>query len=82
MRVILSKSAENDYTDLPKSEQKKVKRKLALLAEQPHAGKQLGGEFAEFRSIRAWLYRIIYVVNEAEERVEVRIIEHRQGVYK
>lgn len=81
MRVILSKSAEKNYIDLPKPEQKKVKRKLALLAEQPHAGKKLGGELAEFRSIRAWPYRIIYVVNEAKERVEVRVIEQRQGVY-
>ena len=82
MRVILAKSATKDYKALPKPEQTKVKRKLILLAEQPHAGKKLSGELAEFRSIRAWPYRIIYLVNEQKERIEVRVIEHRQGAYK
>lgn len=82
MHVILSKSAEKDYKALPKPEQIKIKRKLTLLTEQPYTGKKLSGELAKFRSIRAWPYRIIYVINEKEARVEVRVIEHRQGVYR
>lgn len=82
MQVILSKNAKKQYDNLPPPEQKKVKKKLLSLEVNPLAGKKLSGELSLYRSIRVWPYRIIYVLNEVEKRVEVSDIEHRQGAYK
>lgn len=82
MVVILSKNARKDYERLPKGEQVKVRKKLVFLEEFPYAGKKLSGELAGIRTLRVWPYRIFYEVNEAENRIEVHKIRHRQGAYK
>lgn len=82
MRVILSKDAQKQFTHLPKTEQLKVKKKLISLKEDAYSGKKLSGELSGQRSLRAWPYRIIYIVNEIEQRVEVSTILHRQEAYK
>lgn len=82
MQVILSKDAQKQYQHLPKTEQAKVRKKLMLLEQSPIAGKKLTGELSGIRSLRAWSYRIIYEINEGEEKVEIHKISHRQGVYK
>lgn len=82
MRVVLSITAQKQYNKLPDSERKKIKKKLNSLETDQLTGKKLGGDLKLFRSLRAWPYRIIYYINETEDRVEVVDIEHRQGVYK
>lgn len=82
MLVILSKDAQKQYEQLPKSERIKVRKKLLLLADNPTAGKKLVGELSGIRSLRAWPYRIIYEINETEKRVEIHKITHRQGIYE
>lgn len=81
MRVVLSDDATKQYKRLPKSARTKVKKKLSFLKENPYAGKKLVGEFAGLYSLRAWPYRILYEVNDWEQRVEVHKIKHRQGAY-
>lgn len=82
MDIVISKDAQKQYKRLPKSEQIKIKKKLLSLKTDPLAGKKLGGELKGRRVVRAWPYRIIYSINETENRVEVSEILHRQGVYK
>ncbi len=82
MRVILSREAERDYSNLPKSERKKVDRKLLYLSKNPFIGKSLGGELKGLYSLKAWPYRIIYQVIKKSLYVAVIRILHRQGVYK
>ena len=82
MRVILSHQAKKQYDNLPLPQQKKVKKKLLSLEEYPQSGKKLSGELNQFRSLRAWPYRIIYAVNEKDNRLEVVDIEHRQSAYR
>lgn len=82
MQVILSNNAKKLYDHLPQSEQKKVKKKLFSLESFPLSGKKLSGELSLYRSLRAWPYRIIYIVNDKKKRVEVSDIENRQGVYR
>lgn len=82
MEVVLSKDAQKHYKHLSNSEQKKIKKKLLLLKEDPWNGKKLTGEFQEKYSLKAWPYRIIYKINKQEKRVEVSTILHRQGAYK
>ena len=82
MRVVLSITAQKQYIKLPQSEKKKIKKKLLALESDKLSGKKLVGELKDFRSLRAWPYRIIYYINKVENRIEVVDIEHRQGVYK
>lgn len=82
MQVVLSNDAKKQYYRLPQSERRKIKKKLLSLEINPLTEKKLIGELAAFRSLRAWPYRIIYMLNNEDERVEVTSIEHRQGVYK
>lgn len=82
MLIILSKDALKQYKHIPRPEQIKVRKKLMILKDNPTAGKKLTGELSGIRSLRAWPYRIIYEINETEERIEIHKIAHRQGVYK
>ena len=82
MDIIIAKDAQKQYKRLPKSEQTKIKKKLASLSEDPRAGKKLAGELKGRRALRVWPYRIIYSINKDENRVEITEIFHRQGAYK
>ncbi len=82
MQVIITPKAQKQYEHLPKSEQKKVKKKLQSLETDPYTGKKLTGEFSELRSVRAWPYRIIYYIHEQSQKLYITSIQHRQGVYK
>ena len=82
MNVVLAKDAHKQYKRLPKQEQTKIKKKLTVISEDPLAGKKLEGKLKGRRVIRAWPYRIVYTVNELDERVEVSEIIHRQAAYK
>ncbi len=84
MKVLLTSDAEKQFLKLPKPERRKIEKKLRLLAENPHAGKKLAGNYANQRSLRAWPYRIIYTVSSAshQEVITVIAILHRQGAYK
>jgi mRNA-degrading endonuclease RelE of RelBE toxin-antitoxin system len=82
MELILSKNAEKEYKKLPKSDQKKVYRKLQVVEKTPTDSKKLFGQLAGIYSVRVWPYRILFQINEREQRIEVLKIAHRQSVYK
>jgi len=82
MDVILAKEAQKQYKRLPQTEKQKIKKKIAVLLENPSSGKRLEGKLAGRQVIRAWPYRIIYSVNKDKNRIEISDILHRQGVYK
>lgn len=79
--VIFSKNAEKEFARLPKTEKKKILRKLLVLQDEPFAGKLLGGELQGLFSLRAWPYRIIYELKKTN-KVIIHHILHRQRVYK
>lgn len=82
MEVSLIDRAIRELKHLPIQEQNKIKKKLQLLRENPLVGKKLTGDFAGTRSLRAWPYRIIYLIEEEKKIVKVITIIHRQGAYK
>ncbi|MFH1705612.1 MAG: type II toxin-antitoxin system RelE/ParE family toxin [Patescibacteria group bacterium] len=78
IEVVLSKSAEKDFSRLPKKEMKKAVRKLEFL-EKSSEGKPLVGKLKSLWSLRAWPYRIIYEIEKS--RIVVHRIIHRKEVY-
>ena len=82
MEIIITPEAEKQYLHLPKTEQKKIKKKFLLLTQEPKIGKKLSGSFSELRSLRAWPYRILYYIDKSKKEIYIVTIAHRQGVYK
>lgn len=81
MEIELTPTAKKQLKKLPKSEVKKIARKLFSLESNPHSAKKLEGKLKDRYVIRAWPYRIIYVIVH-NSKIQIEIIEHRQGVYK
>jgi mRNA-degrading endonuclease RelE of RelBE toxin-antitoxin system len=82
MQVIVTPKALKQYKHLPKTEQAKIKKKALVLEQNSQEGKKLSGEYAELRSLRAWPYRIIYYIDNAQKKIYIVTVAHRQGVYK
>lgn len=80
VNVFITPQAVKDYKKLSPVEQKKIKKRLALLESSPTSGKRLTGKLSGIYSLRAWPYRILYIIQSKE--VWVTHIAHRQGVYK
>ena len=80
MKLEYRPEAVRQLKKFPKTEVKKIIRKLESLASDPHAGKILKGELEGLKSLRAWPYRIIYGVKDTS--VVIYSIAHRQGAYK
>jgi mRNA-degrading endonuclease RelE of RelBE toxin-antitoxin system len=82
MRVFLTSQAHKQYEKLKSSDREKIRRKLHLLATSPFEGKRLCGQLAGCLSMKAWPYRIIYIIKQREKEVWIVSILHRQGAYK
>ena len=82
MKIIITPEAIKQYGRLPKTEQKKIKKKITILEQDQNAGKKLSGNFSELRSLRVWPYRILYYTNETQNTIYIVTIAHRQGVYR
>lgn len=80
MKIKLSNTAFKQLSKLPKSDAKKVDRKLHQLQNEHSFAKKLEGKLKDKYVIRAWPYRIIFII--LRETIVVTTIEHRQGVYK
>jgi mRNA-degrading endonuclease RelE of RelBE toxin-antitoxin system len=79
--VFYSPSAEKQIRILPKTEQRKILRKIELLATNPLAGKPLMGELKSYFSLRAWPYRVIYTFSKTNG-ITIHSVAHRQNAYK
>ena len=82
MRVIITPKALAHCKHLPKKDLLKIRQRLKLLEISPRLGKKLEGKFAGTYSLRAWPYRIIYIIDKKQRTIFIVSVLHRQGVYK
>lgn len=75
-------SARKALESIPKPDRLRLIAAIDRLAETPHAGGALKGEFAGLRRLRVGVYRIVYEVRESELLVLVVRIGHRREVYR
>lgn len=80
MRIIITPKAQSHCKRLPKKEILKIQQRLSLLETNPYLGKKLEGRFVGTYSLRAWPYRILYIIEQ--KTIFVVSILHRQGAYK
>jgi len=82
MNLFLTREAEKQYKKLTQSDKEKIDKKIILLEKEPFSGKKLSGEYKETMSLKAWPYRMIYIINERKNKIWIVSILHRQGAYK
>lgn len=82
MNVLLTPAASKQLTKLPRVTHPRIFRHLDYLKANPFAGKPLERNLKDHYSLRAWPYRILYVIIKNKQIILVTAIEHRQGVYK
>lgn len=80
MEIFYKEPAVKQVKRIPKTEVKKVIRKLSNLGRNPYAGKPLKGELKGFYSLKSWPFRIIYRIEK--KNVVIYSVAHRQGAYK
>jgi addiction module RelE/StbE family toxin len=80
-KIKFSRNAEKDFDRLPKSQKKKLVKKIKTLQKEPFSGKKLVGKLEGLLSLRAWPYRIIYEIDKSKN-VNILSILHRQKAYK
>ncbi len=80
--VFLKSSAEKELERFPTRIHDKIVERLISLKEDPRpsGAKKLRGR--EGYKIRVGNYRILYVINDAEKKVEVFSIAHRKDAYR
>ena len=80
--VYLKRSAEKELDRLPAEVHDRVVKRLISLRDnpRPRGTKELHGR--EGYRIRVGDYRILYVINEKEKRIEIVSIAHRKEVYR
>ena len=78
----IKQSAFKELQRLDKKERVRLVAAIDQLAENPHIGKLLKGEFSGLRRIRSGNYRVIYEINEGEVLILVLRIAHRKEIYR
>ena len=82
MKVNYSKTSLKQLKKLTKAKQIEILKKIEKLKNDPDAGKKLKGPLKNFRSLKAWPYRIIYQYSKNDKTIFINIIQHRQSAYK
>ena len=80
--VHLKRSAEKELDDLPDPVRNRIVERLLALEQnpRPRGVKKLKGRAGEYR-LRVGDYRILYVVDDAAQVVEIMAIRHRREAY-
>jgi len=80
--VNLKRSAEEELENLPQKIQDRIIKLLTSLKKNPRPGGVIKLRGREGYRIRAGNYRILYVIDDSEKKVEVFSIAHRKDVYR
>ena len=59
-----------------------VKSKIEKLQENPYSGKLLEKDLSGYLSIRMKRFRVIYKIDEKQNKVEIHYVGHRKDIYE
>ena len=71
---------ERRFKALDRQNQIRILREAQILAENPHAGRRLNGQWEGTYSLRVGVYRIIYTVSQ--DKVILLTVGHRKDIYQ
>jgi mRNA interferase RelE/StbE len=78
----IKKTALKELQQFDKPTRERIVSAIDQLADNPHVGKLLKGNFSGLRRIRVGSYRVIYEISETEVLVLVLRIAQRKDVYR
>lgn len=79
--LLISRRASNQLKKLPKEHQKALILAFEEIIEEPLLGKPLTDELSAQFSFRVGAYRIVYKVNQKDNKILVLRVGHRGKVY-
>lgn len=82
-QLVIGKQALKELSKLPAKFSKKIVLAIDHLTQEPtpHGSKKLKGEKEYLWRIRVGDYRIIYLIEDSIQVIEIRKIGHRKDVY-
>jgi mRNA interferase RelE/StbE len=80
--VRIKASALKSLERIRREDRLRIIEAIDRLAEEPHAGTLLKGEFDGLRCLRVGRYRVIYEIYEGELTVLVIRVSHRKNAYR
>lgn len=82
-KISFKRSVEKDLRKIDKKEVKRILSSVEVLREMPIPpnSRKLVGATSTFR-MRVGDYRVVYILNEQEEAIEIQRIRHRKDVYR
>ncbi|MFA5812005.1 MAG: type II toxin-antitoxin system RelE/ParE family toxin [bacterium] len=81
-RIVFAPTAERQFLRLTKVVRLRVAQAIAKLAADPHLGKRLKGELADYWSFRIGDYRVVYFIRNNLVQVEIIRVAHRREAYR
>jgi len=81
-KLVFKKSVSKDLRNIPKTDVKKILKRVDILAENPRADGCIKLCGQQLYRARQGLYRIIYEIKDNELIVSVIKVAHRSNVYK
>ena len=82
-RVALVRSARRELESLPRATADRILAALERLTADPRppGSRKLHGA-ADLWRLRVGDYRVVYVINDAQKLVDVRVVRHRKDAYR
>ncbi len=79
--IELTEEAESSLKKLHIDNQRRIRKLIKQLKDNPELGKKLIMELSGFRSLRIGKYRAIYAVNRNKHIISILEVGHRKEVY-
>jgi len=82
-KLLLKKSVEKDLRKIDRSKVSKIVSAIQEIAEVPYpsGSRKLVGSTKTFR-VRVGDYRILYIVDESNQQIEIQTVRHRKDAYR
>jgi len=78
----IKQSAAKALARIDKTERRRLISDIDRLADNPHAGSALKGEFKDLRRLRVGDYRVVYEVRDKQFLILAVRVAHRRQVYR
>jgi len=81
-RLIYSETSRNQIRKLHPDLKAVVRARIKHLVKKPYLGKSLERELSGYYSLRAKRFRVIYLVKDTDQVVEIHYVGHRKDIYQ
>jgi len=81
-KILIKHTAEKSLSTLPNKIHDKIIQKIIDLSNEPRPRNSKKLEFLNYYRIRSGDYRILYIINDDKNIIEIVAVDHRKDVYR